>query len=131
MSNWCVNVYSQWTEGSIFCYRRGCNCDGCYVQEILETPCVMKKAVLTLVKEYGAPSNGEDELTETQQKIILAILAGANTKEEIAEKVNVTTGVVQNCLCDMYKLAEADGIVYTTHKYKLNTFINWVRKGEL
>lgn len=131
MSNWKVNLYSQWTESSKFCYRRGCNCQGCYVKDIIETQCFMKEAVLTLVKEFGAPPNDEEHLTRTQQKVIEAILAGADTREDIAKLAGTTSAVVQHCLNDMYEIAENDGLVYPSKKYKLKHFIKWVRKGEL
>ena len=29
-------TYKVWTDASKFCYRRGCNCRGCYMREIIE-----------------------------------------------------------------------------------------------
>lgn len=46
-----------WTQQAIECYERGCNCDGCYIKEVLETRCVMKAAVIELVRRYGKPTH--------------------------------------------------------------------------
>ena len=45
-----------WTKGSIFCYERGCNCNGCFVKDLITSqPCIMKNAVIELVKKLGKP----------------------------------------------------------------------------
>lgn len=125
------NVYAaKWTEGSIFCYKRGCNCQGCYVKDILETRCDMKRAVFELVRKFGKPPEDEEKgLSISQQKIINAILAGCNNKTEIAQKTGLTESIVQNALVGLYDLAESDGVIYKNLRYKLPDFINWVRKG--
>lgn len=45
----------RWTLTAAQCYQIGCNCEKCYLPEILETKCEMKKTVIKLVKEFGAP----------------------------------------------------------------------------
>ena len=126
------NIYAAaWTEGSIYCYKRGCNCQGCYMNDLLESiPCRMKKAVLELVRKFGKPPENENELTKTQQKVIDAILAGCNDKISIAEHTGLSVTNVQDILSDLYKLAEFDGVVYKNLRYKLPDFIEWVRKGK-
>lgn len=53
---------ARWTDGAIFCYKRGCRCEGCYVAELGSFKCVMKRTVIELVRKYGAPkSNKENE----------------------------------------------------------------------
>lgn len=128
-SNWGINSESKWTESSMFCYRRGCNCEGCYIKDVLETHCFMKKAVLALVKKYGAPSNNEDTLSINQQKIVFAILAGAKTKKEISEKTNIAEGLIQHNLNELYTIAETDGVIYPKKRNRLKTLIKWI-KGE-
>lgn len=119
-----------WTEGAVFCYKRGCNCNGCYVKDMLETRCEMKRAVFELVRKFGKPPENELKLTRTQQKIINSILAGCNNKTEISEYTGLNIRCVQEALSNMYELAEFDGLVYKNLRYKLPDFINWVRKGE-
>lgn len=56
-----INTYArQWTEGAIYCYKRGCNCQGCYIKELLESKCLMKRAVLELVRKFGKPPENEE-----------------------------------------------------------------------
>lgn len=46
----------KWTEGSVYCYKRGCVCKGCYMNNMLESSrCQMKTAVIELVRKFGAP----------------------------------------------------------------------------
>lgn len=45
----------RWTLTAAQCYQIGCNCEKCYLPQILETKCLMKKTVIKLVKEFGAP----------------------------------------------------------------------------
>lgn len=130
LSQWNRQYASAWTKSSIDCYKRGCNCRGCYIQEMLETPCLMKYAVMELVKKLGAPPDNELGLTPQEQKVIDAILAGASTKVEIAQKTGLTIEGTQACLSKMYELAENDGVVYKNLRYKLPDFINWVREGK-
>lgn len=121
----------KWTEGSIFCYKRGCNCNGCFVSDLIESQkCRMKTSVIELVRKFGKPPENELQLTRTQQKIINAILKGCNNKYQIAKETGLTVSCVQSALTDMYDLAENDGIVYKNLRYKLPDFIRWVRGSE-
>ena len=45
----------KWTNASIDCYERQCNCEGCYYYEYLDSKCEMKNSVIKLVKKFGAP----------------------------------------------------------------------------
>lgn len=116
-----------WTETSIDCYRRGCRCEGCYLKDTLETPCMMKFAVIDLVTKFGAPKEEENELTGNQQKIVDAILNGANTFEDIAKTAEINIGSVKSALTKMYPMAEYDGVIYKNKRFKFPQFINWVR----
>jgi hypothetical protein len=101
------------------------------MNDLIESiPCRMKKAVLELVRKFGKPPENENEFTNTQQKVIDAILAGCNDKFEISEKTGLTIQNIQNALSTMYEIAENDGVVYKNLRYKLPDFINWVRKGK-
>jgi len=130
LSHWNRQYASAWTKSSIDCYKRGCNCRGCYIQEMLETPCLMKDAVIELVKKLGAPKENEMGLTPQEQKVIDAILAGASTKVEIAQKAGLTIDGTQMCLSRMYQIAEGDGVVYLSARNKLGQFVEWVRGNE-
>lgn len=124
------NVYAaEWTEGAIYCYKRGCNCQGCYVKDVLETRCRMKSAVFELVRKFGSPKE-KNRFTSRQQKVINAILEGCNDKYEISNKTGMKVYNVQTALTDMYELAEADGVIYRNLRCKLPDFIKWVRKGK-
>ena len=52
---------SKWTFDAIQCYRRGCNCKGCFIQntyiETLRGKCAMKYCVRLLIKKFGLPSD--------------------------------------------------------------------------
>lgn len=121
---------SNWTEGSIFCYRRGCNCQGCEMNDLIETRCQMKRAVFELVRKFGKPPEYEEKgLSISQQKIINAIIAGCNNKIEIAGYTGLTVTNVQSALSDMYEMAKFDGVAYKNLRYKLPEFIKWVRRG--
>lgn len=122
---------AHWTTGSIFCYHRGCNCQGCYIKELLESKCLMKRAVFELVRKFGKPPEYEEKgLSISQQKVINAIIAGCNNNTEIAEYTGLTVTNVQSALSNMYEIAEFDGVVYKNLRYKLPEFINWIRKGK-
>lgn len=46
----------RWTEGAINCYKRGCVCKNCPIQEFIKSQkCQMKSAVIELVKKFGIP----------------------------------------------------------------------------
>lgn len=48
---WC----KYWTPSAYECYKRGCVCTGCPIQELMECRCDMKRAVIELVRKYGVP----------------------------------------------------------------------------
>lgn len=49
------NVAKRWTQSAVDCYKLGCNCIKCNIPLIMETPCQMKRSVITLVRLYGRP----------------------------------------------------------------------------
>jgi predicted transcriptional regulator len=86
----------------------------------------MKRAVFELVRKFGEPPEDEG-LTKTEQKIIDAINAGAETFDEIADYAGITrTSVLTTCQ-DLYKLAENDGVRYKNKRYMFGQFVKWVR----
>lgn len=48
-------VIRRWTQSAVDCYRLGCNCSKCNIPLIMETPCQMKRSVISLVRAYGIP----------------------------------------------------------------------------
>lgn len=52
---------NKWTVGAIQCYKRGCNCEGCFITktyvETLYYRCAMKYCVRKLIEKYGLPAN--------------------------------------------------------------------------
>ena len=117
----------KWTQAAKECYERGCNCRGCLMKN-LESHCQMKKAVFELVRKFGKPPE-ESNLNKTQQSIIDAILAGCNSKQDIAKYIDREDYIVQQYLTELYTVAESDGVFFRTRK-KLEQFINWVRGVE-
>lgn len=52
----------RWTPTAIECYKRGCNCDGCFYKDFLTNQrCMMKASVLELVRVIGTPEGIEME----------------------------------------------------------------------
>ena len=51
----------RWTVGAIYCYKRGCNCRGCFIPktypETLYNRCSMKYCVRKLIRKYGLPDD--------------------------------------------------------------------------
>lgn len=45
----------KWTPQAIDCYYRNCKCQGCEINEVLETQCVMKHIVGKIFEIYGCP----------------------------------------------------------------------------
>ena len=48
----------RWTPTALECYKRGCNCGGCFYQEFFRgttQKCQMKASVLELVRVIGTP----------------------------------------------------------------------------
>lgn len=58
MKYWKDISYRRWTQGSIECYNRGCQCTDCPTFNILGDKCKMKESVLSLVRLYGRPKKG-------------------------------------------------------------------------
>ena len=48
-------VVRHWTQQAVDCYKLGCNCSKCNIPLIMETPCQMKRSVITLIRLYGVP----------------------------------------------------------------------------
>ena len=48
----------RWTPTALDCYKRGCNCGGCFYKEFFNgttQKCQMKASVLELVRVIGTP----------------------------------------------------------------------------
>ena len=50
----------RWNNAAIYCYKRGCNCNGCQITDIIKNlesvkKCQMKATVLELVRRFGIP----------------------------------------------------------------------------
>ena len=57
----------RWTPTALECYKRGCNCEGCFNRDFFSgsaQKCQMKASVLELVRVIGTPN------VELQQFII-------------------------------------------------------------
>ena len=57
----------RWTPTALECYKRGCNCEGCFYSDFFKgtsQKCQMKASVLELVRVIGTPN------VELQQVII-------------------------------------------------------------
>lgn len=128
MSNWNTQYASTWTEGSKFCYRRGCNCQGCYVKDIVETHCLMKHTVMELVKKFGAPPSDKKQLTPMQRRVVNAILSGAETLKEICKRTKLNKPCAQTHLVNLYRYSEEHGLVYENKNAKLKEFIEWIKE---
>ncbi len=49
----------RWTPTALECYKRGCNCVGCFYSDFFSATaqkCQMKAAVLELVRTIGTPN---------------------------------------------------------------------------
>lgn len=121
----------KWTEGSIFCYRRGCNCQGCFVKDLIESQeCEMKRAVFTLVRKFGAPPEPEEgKYTKVQKRIIEVIKSGISTREEIAAALNINVVNFNEKIRHLYRIAEEDGCVFLNKRNMLDTYIEWVKEN--
>lgn len=121
-----------WTDLARECYERGCVCRGCIIKEQLESPCQMKRSVFELVRKFGAPPKiiEKNGLTPTEQKIINAILNGADSFEKLAVLFNRKTSWAQNYIHVLYDKARERGWVGKRYSAGLfPEFIKWVRKG--
>lgn len=131
MSMWNKQYASTWTIGAIECYKRGCRCEGCLLNEMLETRCEMKRAVLELVRRFGAPTEKKKEKTlNEKQKIILdAILNGAESYNDLYRMTDLKYTSIQTNLSNMFIDAKAKGLVFKNKKYKLPEFVKWIRRN--
>ena len=49
----------RWTQTALECYKRGCNCEGCFYKDFFSSSsqkCQMKASVLELVRVIGTPN---------------------------------------------------------------------------
>lgn len=51
-------MYYHWTKSAIECYEIGCRCSICKLRRIIESKCVMKETVITIVRNIGKPPKG-------------------------------------------------------------------------
>ncbi len=127
-----VSNYRHWSDTAIMCYKRGGHCEGCYIQDIISDKCMMKYSVITLVKNLGKPPEKKElffeGITETEEKIIEAILSGKETKGDIANELNVTSDYVQLHLSELYKIAIQNGAKFTKLKYKLPELVEFIKE---
>lgn len=126
-----------WTESAIDCYKRGGKCKGCPTKAILETKCTMKQTVIELVRQYGRPPDNPyfDWATESQNKVITAIIEGHTTLEDISTATGVKWPGKQilsalpyfremGFEANSYKTKTVDLIRYIAEKYGTCTKIN-------
>lgn len=120
-----------WTDTAIDCYNRGCKCEGCVLNEIVETRCHMKQAVLELVRKFGAPKKAKNIFTNYELRILDAIKNGCETFYEIAIELNKPESSIISMLHGLYR--KARGLGWTPRKKGIITksllpqFIKWVR----
>ncbi len=43
------SLLKRWSPSLIFCYERGCNCNGCLVKEMMKTNCRAKYSVRAMI----------------------------------------------------------------------------------
>lgn len=119
-----------WTDGAVFCYRRGCRCEGCYVKEIVETGCFMKTSVIRLVRTFGTPPPESDSpYNPTDVKILKAIMKGAENKEQIAKIADISVYTAQARFSKMYKIARKEGFRPKNPRNILPEYISWVKEN--
>jgi len=124
-------TYNQWTETAIDCYKRHCICSGCLLKEVLGDKCRMKQVVIQLVRDLGLPKEKKffiPGITPSEEKVVDAILSGCETKKDIAIKIGTSEFMVQNYLCDLYKLVEVQGYSFVKSKYKLPELIEIIKE---
>lgn len=131
-NEWNKKYAAAWTISSIDCYNRGCRCEGCYMREILETPCDMKRAVMELVKRFGAPTEQKEErkVPEKHRIILEAIRNGAESYDDLYEMTDLKFTSIQTSLSRLYQEAKEQGLVFKNKKYKLPEFVKWIRKQD-
>lgn len=128
-----VPKYRRWSPGAIDCYNRGCNCNGCLTDQIMEQRCRMKYAVIELVKTLGPPkiynTNFIPGATEQEEAIIRAIVEGASDLKQIAENFELSERTIKPRLYSLYRLIEDQGYQFKTSKQRnrLSEFIEYVK----
>lgn len=126
-----VKFAEHWTDGSIFCYLRQCECDGCYTQEIMDSPCQMKKAVFELLNKFGKPEIKKNRKTELQQNIIDLILKGENNCTDISKILHTSVSTIHIALQSLYELSKEKGFNADDYgRVKFYAFVEWLRKSE-
>ena len=59
----------KWSKIAIECLNRGCVCDGCHIQDIMESKCRLKYTVIELVKKWGMPNgNNYNRFSEEDER---------------------------------------------------------------
>lgn len=53
--------YRYWSEDAKMCLNRKCICEGCQHEKLMSGKCMMKCAVLTLIKKFGPPSDYKEK----------------------------------------------------------------------
>jgi hypothetical protein len=119
----------QWTEGARFCYKRGCNCKGCYYQELMSEKCEMKSAVFMLIKKFGAPT--DSKYTKTQALIVNAILDGNTTKESLSKTLGKSITNMQAQINVLYRIAREEGCIFHNPRNMFGDFVRWLRNQYL
>ena len=89
----------RWTETTIECYLRGCNCANCKITPKLESKkCRAKKAVIELIQQNKKPPVKRRELIldnlTPAEKGILKYLSLSN--EEISKRKKISVFAVKN-----------------------------------
>lgn len=126
----------RWTPSAIECYKRGCVCKGCLIQDLMEQKCRMKASVVALVKDLGAPPDDITPLIpgakDGEIKIINAIADGADTRELIAELLDTSINSVQSLLSNIYALAENNGAFFPNDGKKFDDLVRYIKtlKGD-
>lgn len=50
-----LNKKIYWTRQAIECYQRNCKCEGCFINKVCESKCMMRFTLKELVKRFGVP----------------------------------------------------------------------------
>ena len=61
----------RWTATAIECYKRGCNCEGCFYKKFFSSSpqkCQMKASVLELVRVIGTPDVELQQILPDEEK---------------------------------------------------------------
>ncbi len=90
----------------------------------------MKRTVITIVRNIGRPPDIKDGifkyLTSKQNKIIDAILNGADTRDKIAKELNINKTNLAQYLQEIYKITSLQGVEYKTKVKKLDELIKFI-----